>query len=81
MKGSARGNWDPREGQQPLRPKPNGVGDRTTTLRQLLIGAVCMLSCSKISVTADMLFVINRLVGIVSELTFVDLLKSAVGYH
>ena len=40
MKGSARGNWDPREGQQPFRPNPNGAGDRTTTLRRLLIGAV-----------------------------------------
>ena len=39
MKGSAPGNWDPREGQQPFRPNPNGVGDRTTTLRRLLIGA------------------------------------------
>ena len=39
MKGSARGNWDPREGQQPFRPNPNMVGDRTTTLRRLLIGA------------------------------------------
>ena len=38
--GSARGNWDPREGQQPFRPNPNGAGDRTTTLRRLLIGAV-----------------------------------------
>ena len=36
MKGSAR---DPREGQQSFRPNPNGVGDRTTTLRRLLIGA------------------------------------------
>ena len=40
MKGSARGNWDPREGQQPFRPNPNEVEDRTATLRQLLIGAV-----------------------------------------
>ena len=40
MKGNARGNWDPREGQQPFRPNPNGVGDRTNTLRRLLIGAV-----------------------------------------
>ena len=40
MKGSAWGNWDPREGQQPFRPNPNGAGDRTTTLRRLLIGAV-----------------------------------------
>ena len=36
---SARGNWDPREGEQPFRPNPNGAGDRTTTLRRLLIGA------------------------------------------
>ena len=39
MKGSARGNWDRREGQQPFRPIPNGAGDRTTTLRRMLIGA------------------------------------------
>ena len=39
MKGSARGNWDPREGQQPFRPNPNGIVDRTTTLRRLLIGS------------------------------------------
>ena len=38
MKGSARGNWDPQEGQQLFRPNPNGFLDRTTTLRQLLIG-------------------------------------------
>ena len=40
MKGSARGNWNPWKVQQPFRPNPNGVGDRTTTLRRLLIGAV-----------------------------------------
>ena len=40
MEGSAWGNWDPREGQQPFRPNPNGAGDRTTTFRRLLIGAV-----------------------------------------
>ena len=39
MKGSAQGTWDLREGQQPFRPNPNGAGDRTTTLRRLLIGA------------------------------------------
>ena len=39
IKGTARGNWDPREGQQPFRSNPNGVGNRTTTLRRLLIGA------------------------------------------
>ena len=44
MKGSARGNWDPREGQHPFRPNPNGAGDRTTTLRWLLIGAVLSYS-------------------------------------
>ena len=42
QKGSARGNWDPQEGQQPFRPNPNGAGDRTTTLRRLLIGAEIM---------------------------------------
>ena len=39
MQGSTRGNWDPREVQQPFRPNPNGVGDRIITLRRLLIGA------------------------------------------
>ena len=33
------GNWDPRKGQQPFRPNPNGVGDCTATLKRLLIGA------------------------------------------
>ena len=28
MKGSARGDWDPWEGQQPFRSYPNGVGNR-----------------------------------------------------
>ena len=42
MKGSARGNWDPREGQQPFQSNPNGVGDRTTTFRRLLI---CAAQC------------------------------------
>ena len=42
MKGSALGNWDSREGQQPFRSNPNGVRDRTTTLRRLLIGAVAI---------------------------------------
>ena len=44
MKGSARGNWNRREGQQSFRPNPNGVGDRTTTLRRLLIGAMLFYS-------------------------------------
>ena len=39
MKGSAKGNWVSREGQQPFRPNPNKVGDRTTTLKRMLIGA------------------------------------------
>ena len=38
-KGSARCNWDLRKGQQPFRLNPNGFGDRTTTLRRLLIVA------------------------------------------
>ena len=37
---SVRGNWDPREGQEPFRPNPKGIGNRTTTLRRLFIGAV-----------------------------------------
>ena len=37
--GSDWGNWDPRKGQQQFRSNPNGVGDRTTTLWRLLIGA------------------------------------------
>ena len=37
--GDCRGNWNPREGQQPFRLNPNRTGDRTTTLRRLLIGA------------------------------------------
>ena len=49
IKGSARGNWDPREGQQPFRPNPSGVEDRTTTLRRLLIGAGLHGSASRIS--------------------------------
>ena len=44
MKRSAQGNWDPREGQQSFRPNPNGVGNRTTTLRRLLIGAALLCS-------------------------------------
>ena len=46
MKGSGRGNWDPREGPQPFRPNPNGAGDRTTTLRRQLIGAANLSSSS-----------------------------------
>ena len=36
---NTRDNWDSWEGQQPFRPNPNGVGNRATTLRRLLIGA------------------------------------------
>ena len=58
MNGSARGNWDPREGQQPFRSNPNGVGDRTTTLRRLLIGAgdyqfVFMIGSTRIAALRD----------------------------
>ena len=38
--GSARRNWDTREGKQPFRPNSNGVGYRTITVRRLLIGAI-----------------------------------------
>ena len=43
--GSAWGNWDPREGQTPFPPSPNGVGNHTCTLRRLLVNAVqsCLL--------------------------------------
>ena len=59
MKGSARGNWNPREGQQPFRPNPNGVGDRTTTLRRLLIGAEpCTRLRKSFSEPIDSLFLI-----------------------
>ena len=44
-KGSVRGDWDPREDQQRLRPNPNGVEDRITTLRRLLIGAETLFIC------------------------------------
>ena len=43
IKGNAWGNWDPRKGQQPFQPNPNGAGDRTTTLRRLLIGAASLV--------------------------------------
>ena len=35
--GSARGNWDPREVQQPFRLNSSGAGNHTITLRRLLI--------------------------------------------
>ena len=50
MKGSARGTWDPREGQHPFRPNPNRVGNRTTALRRLLIDAV--ISSSSVESTS-----------------------------
>ena len=39
VRGWARSNWDSRKGQQPFLSNPNGVGNRTTRLRWLLIGA------------------------------------------
>ena len=47
MKGSVRGYWDPREGQQPFRLNPNEAGDSTIMLKRLLIGAVEILSFSQ----------------------------------
>ena len=55
MKGSARGSWGPREVQQPFQPNPNEVGDRTTTLRRLLIGAGCFRSQSTLDIFAAFL--------------------------
>ena len=37
--GSAQGDWNFQEGQQPFRPNLNRVGYHTITLRRLLIGA------------------------------------------
>ena len=39
-----RGICGPWEGQQPFQPNPNEVGEGTTTLRRLLIGAVQLCS-------------------------------------
>ena len=50
MNRSAQSNWDSRESQQPFRPNPNGVGDRTTTLRGLLIGAENFISLYQLKV-------------------------------
>ena len=41
--GSIRCNWDPRVDQQPFRANPSRFGDCTTSLKRLLIGAVCRL--------------------------------------
>ena len=51
MKGSAHGNWDFRKGQQPFRPNLNEVGDRTITLRRVLIGAGKLSSCYSLNGT------------------------------
>ena len=56
IKGSAQGNWDPRKGQQPFRPNPNGAGDRTTTLRWLLIGAELILLSQSTHKTSSLAF-------------------------
>ena len=53
MEGSARGNCDPRQGQQSFGPNPNGVGDRTTTLRRLLIGPSKVLSTFPIRIQSS----------------------------
>ena len=49
--GSARSNWDHRESQQLFQLNPNGVRDRTTTLRRLLIGAIGDLSLHCLPIT------------------------------
>ena len=70
FQGSARSNWDPRERQQPFRPKPNGVGDHTTTLRQLLIGAGKVLSPLLFAIVVDVITENAR--GVVNELLYAD---------
>ena len=47
IKERARGNWDPRDGQQSFRPNPKVFGDPTTTLRRLLIVAVFSFSLAR----------------------------------
>ena len=80
MKGSARGNWDPREGQQPFRPNPNGVGDRTTTLRRLLIGAesLCLrnnvFNLFRLSVSSNKRMTFDSFVSTSKMLKFVGIL-------
>ena len=48
-KGSARGNWDPWDGQQSFGPNPNGVRDRTTMLRGLFIIEIIFMLAVKIA--------------------------------
>ena len=66
-KGSAQGNWDPREGQQPFRPNPNEVGDCITTLRRLLIGAGFVLSPLLFAIVVNVITE-NARRGVVNEL-------------
>ena len=61
---SARGNCYPREGQQPLRPNLNGVGDRTTTLRQLLIGAVQFCSLYILYIRQNFCILLSEKIGV-----------------
>ena len=64
IKESAQDNWDPREVQQPFQPNSNRVGDYTTTLRQLLIGAVNSFRFTKMTYMvsfSDLQFLLDTL--------------------
>ena len=78
---SGRVNRDPREGQQQFRFNPNGVGDRTTTLRRLLIvnwsrfsqGMTRLMSCwpdEKRYLCPLQFIVVSLLLSLVSTLLF-----------
>ena len=69
MKGSARGNWDPRESLQPFRPNPNGVGDGTITLRRQSIGAGLLPLLFAIAV--DVIFE-NAREGLMNKILYAD---------
>ena len=56
-KGSARGDWVPREDQEPFQPNSNKVGDRTIRLRRLLIGATAKSLAIQ---TLNTIFTTNR---------------------
>ena len=64
FEGSARENWDPRKGQQPFRINPNWVGDRTTTLRRLLIGAVQFCSLYILYIRQKFCTLLFRKIGV-----------------
>ena len=61
---STWGNWDPHESQQPIRPNPSEVGDCTTMLRWMLIGAedndfVLKINCKSIYLLSQRSLLLN----------------------